>query len=127
MRGLSPDGESWVTIAGVPINRPQVAFLGFSFAHRKRFRIDMYIDRGKEMENKALFQKLLERKQSIEAELGTPASWERLEGARGSRIALYHEGAITDTEKELAVLRNWAVDTMIRFQKVMEKYVSELV
>ena len=50
-----------------------------------------------------------------------------LEGARGSRIALYHEGAITETEEELASLRNWAVDAMIKLQKVMEKHVSEVV
>ncbi len=128
MRNPSPDGESWVIIAGVPTNAPSVAYLGFSFARKKRFRIDMYIDMGKdkEHENKVLFQKLRARKEIIEAELGTSASWEYLEGARGSRIALYHAGAITDPEEELASLRSWAVDSMIRFQKAMDKHVSEL-
>lgn len=129
MRNPSPDGEGWVIIAGIPTNAPNIGYLGFSFARKKRFRVDMYIDMGKEkeQENKELFQKLRDRKELIEDELGTSASWEFLEGARGSRIALYHGGAITDTEEELVSLRTWAVDTMIRFQKVMDKHVSELV
>jgi len=127
MRSLSPDGESWVTIASLPTNSKKVAALGFSFAHRKRFRVDLYIDTGDELENKEIFSKLLVRKSFIEAELGTLLSWERLEGVRASRIALYHEGAITDTEDNLARLRTWAVDAMIRLQKVMDRYLSEVV
>jgi hypothetical protein len=126
MRSLSPDGESWVTIASLPTTSKKVAFLGFSFAHRKRFRVDLYIDTGNELENKEIFNKLLVHKASIETELGTFLSWERLEGVRASRIALYHAGAITDTEDDLARLRTWAVDAMIRLQKVMDTYLSEV-
>ena len=87
MRNPSPDGEGWVIIAGLPTHGASVAYLGFSFARKKRFRIDMYIDMGKdkERENKALFQKLRDRKEIIEAELGTSASWEYLE--ESTRIA----------------------------------------
>ncbi len=80
MRSLSPNGESWVTIASLPTTGKKVAFLGFSFAHKKRFRADLYIDTGNELENKEIFNKLLVRRSSIEAELGTSLSWERLEG-----------------------------------------------
>jgi hypothetical protein len=52
--------------------------------------------------------------------------WERLDDKRASRIALYHRGAISDTEEELASLRTWAVDAMIKFQKVMEQHLSEV-
>ncbi len=127
MRSLSPDGESWDTIASLPADNNKVASIGFSFARRKRFRVELYIDTGNEQKNKDIFNKLLSRKDQIESELGTFASWERLEGARASRIALYHEGAITDTEDDLTNLRTWAVDAMIKFQKVMEKHVSEVV
>jgi Domain of unknown function (DUF4268) len=127
MRSLSPDGESWVTIASLPTNGRKVAMLGFSFARRKRFRVDINIDTGNELENKEIFNKLLVRKSTIEAELGTPLSWERLEGVRASRIALYHEGAIFDKEDDLARMRTWAVDAMIQMQKVMDKYLSEVV
>jgi len=126
-RSLSPDGESWVTIASLPTNGRKVATLGFSFARRKRFRVDVNIDTGNELENKEIFNKLLVRKSTIEAELGTSLSWERLEGVRASRIALYHEGAIFDEDDDLARLRTWAVDAMIKLQKVMDKHLSEVV
>lgn len=124
MRSLSPDGESWVSIASLPTNGKKVATLGFSFARRKRFRVDLYIDTGDELENKEIFNKLLVQKGSIEAELGTSLSWERLEGVRASRIALYHAGAIEDTEDDLAELREWAVDAMVNLQKVIDTYLS---
>lgn len=126
MRSLSPDGESWITIASLPSSGLKLATLGFSFARRNRFRVDLYIDRGSEEENKALFNKLLDQKNSIESEIGMPLNWEYLKGAIASRIALYHKGAITDTEKELELLRSWAIDVMIRLQKIMDKYLSEV-
>ena len=126
MRSLSPDGESWATIASLPADNLKVASLGFSFARRKRFRVELYIDTGNELKNKEIFNKLLSHKDQVESELGTSVSWERLDGVRASRIALYHEGSITDTGEELTSLRDWAVDAMIKFQKVMDKHLSEV-
>jgi predicted transcriptional regulator len=127
LRSLSPDGESWIVIASLPSDGPKLATLGFSFARRNRFRVDLYIDRGVESENKRIFNKLLEHRSAIEIELGTSLSWERLEGASASRIALYHQGTITDAEEDLAILQTWAVDAMIRLQNVMEKYLREVI
>ncbi len=127
MWSLSPDGESWITIASLPSNGPKLATLGFSFARRNLFRVDLYIDRGSESENLEVINKLFAQRNTIEAELGSLLSWEYLKGARASRIALYHQGSITDPEDDLANLRTWAVDAMIRLQKVIEKHLSELV
>ena len=126
MRNSSPTGTSWLTLASVPSNDQRVAYLGFSFARRKRFRIELYIDTGNELKNKDIFNKLRVNKDKIEEEIGVELGWELLEGVRASRIACYHAGAITDTVEELDTLRNWAVETMLRFQPVMEKYVSEV-
>jgi Domain of unknown function (DUF4268)/CBS domain len=126
----SPDGVNWMTIAGIPRGTTQKAFLGFSFTRRARFRVELYIDSGDKARNKTLFDTLHKRKSIILSDLaGIPGSleWERIDEKRASRIALYHKGAIADTEEELAFLRNWAVDAMIKLQKVMEKHVSEAV
>lgn len=127
MKSLSPDGRSWLTIASLPTSGKKVAYMGFSFARQKRFRVEFYIDTGDELKNKQIFQKLFDSKDAIEAEAGMSLSWERLENARASRIALYHAGSIIDSsEEELAKLREWAADAVIRFQKVIEKYLSEV-
>jgi Domain of unknown function (DUF4268) len=127
MKPISPDGESWLTITSLPTTGKKVAALGFSFARQKRFRVELYIDTGDELKNKQIFQKLLVNKDAIETEIGTSLSWERLENARASRIALYHTGSIADSsEEELTKLREWAADAMVGFQKVMDKHLSKV-
>ena len=69
------------------------------------------------------------RKDEIQEELrDIPGSleWERIDDKRASRIALYHEGAITDPPEKLAQLRTWAVDAMVRFQKAIDQHVSQV-
>lgn len=127
VKTISPDGQNWITVASLPADGKKVGILAFSFARQKRFRVELYIDTGDELRNKQIFQRLFERKDIIEAEVGMPLSWERLDQARASRIALYHPGSIVDSSyEELAKLREWAVDAMDRLQRVMEKHLSEV-
>ncbi len=129
VREAGPDGLSWMTIAKLPSTGPQVGFLGCAFAWHRRFRIEFYIDSYDKEKNKRLFDMLYLRKDEIQAELrDIPASleWERIDDKRASRIALYHEGAITNAPEELAQLRTWAVDAMVRFQKVIDQHVSHV-
>ena len=129
VREAGPDGLSWMTIAKLPSTGPQVGFLGCAFAWHRRFRIEFYIDSYDKEKNKRLFDMLYLRKDEIQAELrDIPGSleWERIDDKRASRIALYHEGAITNAPEELAQLRTWAVDAMVRFQKVIDQHVSHV-
>jgi hypothetical protein len=126
----SSDGTNWITLQSLPEEGLRVASLSFSFARHGRFRVELYIDTGNPEKNKRIFGVLEDRKSEIQAELaGIPGSleWERMETKRASRIALYHEGAITDTEDQLTKLQTWAVDAMILFQRVMGKHLREVV
>jgi len=128
IRQVSPDGLSWANIARAPGTGAQAGFLGFSFARHGRFRVEFYIDSGDKEENKRLFDKLYLRKHEIQAELeGIPGSleWERIDDKRASRIALYRDGAITDTSEKLAQLRAWAVNAMNKFHRVIDHHVGE--
>jgi len=40
--------------------------------------------------------------------LGEPLSWERLEGKRASRVALYRDASINEDDATLQRLREWA-------------------
>ena len=130
LRKPSPNGQSWVVIAGVPEGGPIVAYLAFSFARYERFRVELYIDRGDKERNKFIFDALHRYKDEIEDALGEVTQeaiqWERIDDKRAARIALYHKGSITDSDEELAELRSWAINAMIRFQKVMEQYVNKI-
>ncbi len=125
LRKYSAHGRHWMTVSQVP----GPAVLGFSFARRGRFRVELYIDTGDKEKNKHIFDALFIHKDEIQNELeGVPGSleWERIGDKRASRIAIYNEGTITDTDEDLGRLRTQAVDTMIKFQKVMNKHLSEV-
>lgn len=129
VRQVSPDGLSWITIARAPTKGSQAGFLGYSFARQGRFRVELYIDTYEKEKNKRLFDALHEREREIRSELAdVPGSleWERIDDKRASRIALYQTGAITDHPNKLASLREWAVDAMVKFQKVMDILLSEV-
>jgi hypothetical protein len=119
----SPDGQSWVNVAWLPDDKQQVP-LAYSFARGRRFRIELYIDVGDQVKNKRIFDDIQSYKNEIELAVGEAISWERLDAKRASRIALYHEGAITDEPEQLAQLRDWAAKTMIHFYDSIVKPAS---
>lgn len=128
-RQVSPDGFNWIVVAGIPEAGPHIGILGFSFARHGRMRAECYIDTGNKERNKQLFDRLYMQRHEIQSELGNVSGsleWERIDEKRGSRIALYHEGAITDKPEQLRQLQIWAVDAMNRFQKVMDAAVRQV-
>jgi hypothetical protein len=121
LRELSADGQSWQTVATLPEGGPQCLYFVLSFTRGRRFRAELYIDTTDQGKNKFIFDQLQRDRARLEASLGTAISWERLDQNRASRIAVYHPGSnsITDGEDQLAELRAWAVDTMLRFYQVL--------
>ena len=115
----SPQGQNWYTVSGLPNVGPQLAILAFSFAQSNRFRVELYIDSGDKERNKRVFDQLSSRRTEVEADLGEALSWERIDDKRASRIALYHDGSISDNPEELAGLHKWAIEAMLRFQKAI--------
>jgi hypothetical protein len=89
-----------------------------SFALGGRIRTELYIDLGDRDDNKKLFDRLHEHKQSIQEKLGEHLEWERLDDKRASRIALYRDGSIEDDDATLEELRNWAVDRLLKFKEI---------
>ncbi|MGZ3458046.1 MAG: DUF4268 domain-containing protein, partial [Archangium sp.] len=120
IRPARASGTSWLWVVDLPEGRTPVAHLGFSFALRNRFRVELYIDSGNGGDNKSLFDQLHGKREAIEADMGIVLQWERLDDRRASRIAAYQRGAITDEPKELEALKHWALDKMIRFHRVIE-------
>lgn len=91
---------------------------GTSFAQGGRVRTDLYIDQGDLDMNKAAFDRLLVQREVLEREFGEPLEWERLDDRRASRIAVYREGSIDNSPEELAEIRAWTVDHLLRLKRV---------
>lgn len=114
---------------GAGIGQPQSWYLfpsgvqgvnyGTSFARGGRVRAEVFIDQGESERNKALFDSLLAQRPAIEREFSEPLEWERLDERRASRIAVYRAGSIEQPEEELANIRTWAIDRLLRLKRVL--------
>lgn len=118
IRTSSPDGENWINLTALPVEGRNVAWLTASFARGARFRVDLYIDTGDQEWNKRAFDRLRAHAAQIEAQVGEPLSWERLDAARASRIACYGAGSIMDAGNH-DELQDWAVEMLARFNQVI--------
>ena len=119
-----PDGTSWHWIKSVSANGKGLASFNYSFGRGQIFRVELYIDSGNRELNKQLFDGLLAQKDDIEGKLGQELTWQRLDKRRASRVALIFNGSITDSEEELAKLRQKAAPAMEQLVQIMEPRVE---
>ena len=100
-----------------------------SFTWDNKARVELYIDfgQGKKDQNKQLFDAISLRKNSIESQLEEKLSWERLDDARASRIALYRDGnvRIEDEDSKLEEVRTWMVEKLVAFKNTFNKDLDE--
>ncbi len=92
----------------------------------KHGTVELYIDRGKELEeeNKKIFDKFYEHKDEIEKIFGGKLNWQRLDNRRASRICkLYNNVGLNEKEK-WDKLQNEMIDDMIKLEKAFKKYIS---
>jgi uncharacterized protein DUF4268 len=98
---------------------------GASFAQGAKFRVELYIDKGNQTENKKMFDYLFECKDDIEKAFGSNMSWERLDEKRASRIAVYKDGTIDDKEAQLFEHQAWAIEKLLKFKHVLPTYCKD--
>lgn len=97
-----------------------------SFALGGRVRVELSIDQGDAEANKALFDRLAECRERLEAALGETLAWERLDERRMSRIALYRAGSIDSDEATLADIRSWMVEKLRHMKRVFDPELRSL-
>jgi len=96
------------------------------FSSRKELHVELYIDRPDQAENKRIFDGLKQQKEEIEAAIGLPLRWERLDDKTASRISL---GTPVNLNASLSTLksdRQWALVHMIKFIDIFKPYIREL-
>jgi len=90
---------------------------GTSFAQGGRARVELYIDQGDAAANKELFDWLAAKSSEIEAALGFPVQWDRLDDRQASRIAIYRPGTIESDEKTLSEIRQWMLENVMALKQ----------
>ena len=97
-----------------------------SFTGQQQARVEVYIDSGDGDENRALFERLAEHRDTIANDLGDVLDWQPLEDKRACRIASDRPGTIDDSDDVLEEINNWMVNRLIAFKGVFNRYFQEL-
>jgi len=102
-------------------SRPDAVNLGVSFARKRRFRVELYIDYADKDVNKRLFDSLFSQRGHIEGCLGEPIEWERLDQKRASRIAIYTKAQVLADADNISLI-DWAVRRVEQFRSIFEGF-----
>ena len=115
--------QSWYYFSAGHAQRVQY---GATFAQVKRARIEVYIDNTDKNWNKTLFDRLTERKESIESDLSEILEWDRLDEKRASRIAVVRQGSIDDDPETLKEIESWMIVKLLDFKRAFGPRLDEL-
>jgi len=121
---VSPSKDNWISAGS------GVSGVGFTFVISKSYaRTEVYMSRGNSMENKFVFDKLLEQKDDIEKQVGS-LEWGRLDLKKACRIkqelrdvSLYERD---DWNKMMAFLMDSMLKIESAFKKPLQKINREL-
>ncbi len=114
--------QNWFTF---PVGRSGFS-ISADFAQGGIFRVELYIDMGDKLKNKASFDTLHEHRENIEDEIGQPLVWERLDEKQASRLYCSRNGSIDDDPTHLEELQGWAVELVWKFDEVFRPRVRQL-
>lgn len=99
---------------------------GANFSQGGKARAELYIDLGDHEKNKYVFDQLFNMKGEIEDLLGQEISWERLDNKRASRLALYIDGSIEESDSELEKVKNWHIEQLLKLKAALGKKIGQL-
>ena len=90
--------------------------------------VELYIDRGKEGEDesKAIFDRLAESKDTIEAACGESLDWQRLDSKRACRIKRNIALGGYRDESKWPEIQDAMIDAMIRLEKALKPHIAKL-
>ncbi|MDB4793045.1 DUF4268 domain-containing protein [bacterium] len=122
--GISPGKEGWV---GAGAGKQG---LNYNYVVRQTdAHVELYIDRGrdKNVENRAIFDKLKQAQAEIEEVFGGALEWQGLEGKRACRIrASIDSGGYKSTEDDWVALHDKMIGTMVKLEQAIAPRLSKL-
>ena len=123
-KALKAQPQSWYNFSVGYGKRAQFAV---AFNEGGRLGVEVYIDSKDRDWNKALFDRLMEQRESIESQVGESLEWERLDHRKASRIAIRRQGSIDDDQKALKEMEGWTVGKLMDFKRVFSPHLDKLV
>ncbi|MEZ5453483.1 MAG: DUF4268 domain-containing protein [Thiothrix sp.] len=116
--------QNWYTFAS---ENSRIYKYSTSFAQGGRIRVEIYIDCGDKVKNEQIFDCLFEHKQDIETLLGSELAWEKLDGRRACRIAVYRDEDIDVDSETLEDIKNWTVKNLLNLRTAFPSFFQKCI
>lgn len=114
-KNISPSKDNWISCGS------GVSGISYSFVVTSSYaRIELWINKGSQEENKEFFDNIYAYKNSIEESFGDELVWQRLNEGKGSRIAYILENVDVFNEEYWDEMINFMTTNMIKFEKIMK-------
>ena len=112
---ITPSKDSWVSAGS------GVSSVGFNFVVSKSYaRTEVYMSRSIAEENKFIFDKLFEQKDSIEAKTGE-LIWERLNNKKASRIKMELSDVSLYEKQDWDKMMDFMIENMLKFEAAFKE------
>lgn len=111
---------NWVSFASGPFGSYALTF------SRTGYRIEIYLDMGDDELTSALFDRLHASRLELEQALGRELSWERLDGRRASRVAIYHDEFDLNDTNDVEQTAIWTVDHVAKLHRQLDRLLRTL-
>ncbi len=90
-------------------------------------RVELWINRGLQEENKELFDKFHKHKETIENSFGNKLDWQRLDEGKGSRIAYGLKEVSIFNEADWEKMISFMTSNMITFEKSIKDIIPKII
>lgn len=120
-KNVSPSKDNWIG-CGSGYNG-----LLYTFVVTSNYaRIELYINRGQQEENKVIFDNIFSQKEKIESSFGNKLDWQRRDDGKVSRIAYWLKDVNVFNEEYWPEMIEFLTSNMIKFENSMKNTLREV-
>ncbi|HAA86444.1 MAG TPA: DUF4268 domain-containing protein [Kosmotogaceae bacterium] len=118
---VSASSDSWIA-TGCGISS-----VHYTFSIRKSSSSVQFCFEGEKTSNKVRFDWLHERREKVEKTFGGPIQWKRCDDLKKSYLTIDESiGGYRNDREDWPKIQDWMIDTMIRLEKSIRPYITEL-
>ena len=115
--------DNWITVSSA--GRTGFTYYA-AFTKDSRLKVELSIEVGNAPTNKLIFDDFAKHRAKIDASVGVPLSWERLDHAKSSRIAAYRDAQVTDTGMTRQAHIDWATEILGKMRSALTPHLTTL-
>jgi hypothetical protein len=115
-QNISPSKDNWIS-AGIGLSAVGLNFV----VSRKYARVEIYISRGSQEENKFIFDELMNEKDEIERDCENQLIWERMDIKKASRIKIEIQDVNLYEKDDWDKMISFMIDNVKKIEKPFRK------